>query len=47
MKNKVWENPTMTALNAKETMEDADLFKKCEYCGDGIHLGRPCKPVKS
>lgn len=46
MRNKVWENPTMTTLNAKETMEDGEeLFLKCNVC-DKVHFPH-CKPGRS
>ncbi|MGG7078764.1 hypothetical protein [Clostridium sardiniense] len=43
MKNKVWENPTIATLNAKETMEEnmtGIISPKCGSCG-GDHDG-PC-----
>lgn len=44
MKNKVWENPTVTTLNAKETMEEMmPIDGKCPICDSGWHHGRPCK----
>lgn len=40
MKNKVWENPTITALNAKETMEDMEE----KGIIDCIMPGKPVTP---
>lgn len=39
MKNKVWKNPTIVALNAKETKEEK--VKQCFFCG-GDHYSTRC-----
>lgn len=39
MKNKVWENPIVITLNAKETKEEKG--KPCFFCG-GDHPSTSC-----
>lgn len=51
MKNKVWENPAMIALNAKETMEENEKF--IGVPGDNAPIGSgpaqigPVDPMRS
>lgn len=49
MKNKVWENPQIIALNAKETREDVNtlegdkgLIFPCPVCGKTGHYHWNC-----